>query len=96
MKWPIDTATLLMANLKKRDFEHIHAALLYIAKRLQLSAPDAEQISMAMRIVKSHDNFLESDSIATAEKTLLVSDEGQKIYNVIKEISENGIPQGEL
>ncbi len=86
MKWPIDIAVWVMVNLEKRDFDEIHEVLLHIAKKLQLNAVDCEQISMAIRIVKSHPVFLEDESIEAAKETLLKSDEGREIYSVIEEI----------
>jgi predicted lipoprotein with Yx(FWY)xxD motif len=86
MRWPIDTAVWVLVNLDKRDFDSIHEALLHIAKRLQLSAMDSEQVSMAMRIVKNHPHFLEPDSVETSKGALLASEEGRTIYSVIEEI----------
>jgi len=85
MKRPIDTAILLMANLERRDFECIRKALVQIAGKLQLSAMDSEQVSMAIRIVKSHPNFLEGENIVAARKALLADEEGQKAYSAIEE-----------
>lgn len=94
MRWPIDTAVWVLVNLSKRDFDSIHEALLHIAKRLQLSAMDSEQVSMAIRIVKNHPHFLEPDSVEIAKGTLLATDEGRTIYNVIEEIKRNSIEAG--